>query len=950
MNIFKPFQLMQKQSVIEQNNQFYFVVSATLSFRLSDGSALLEMGAMGESIKAMGKNPVPDFGMPKPKAEYLVSGSYYALGGEAVRGDEVKVEFGTQSKTLYVFGDRSWQMGIPSKPELITQMPLDYSRAFGGSDYPKNPVGIGHQQEQLPNIENPHQLLTSASVNIVPAGLGPIDLSAEQKRRFQGTYDDSYLQKYYPGYPDDFDWHYFMSAAEDQWSKEYYVGDETYALHNLHPDQPLIKGKLPGFTARCFAQLAGKPELQEVALNLDTVWFFPGSDLGQLIWRGGFDVDDDEATSVKHLLLAYENQKDAPRDLLHYETAFAGLVSSKGSLLSQLSSDDLIPVDEKCALQILQDNALQDTEESAFEKNMDAKAKKMAALTSEKVDDAIKEMKSSMPADAPPQSHEMLDLEKMLKNPPPVQTDADVIELNKILEKILPGITAGDPKKLQLKGFTLDKIDEIMLAVDKFQQKKQAFATEQVEKATDEMRANVDQQMKTMDPESNEATKNLQESLAQLEMMDNPPPSPLPRIDASAILGELDQLSPQTMEAMQNLQTLKAMGGDDETTRQLEEMINQATQGPDQKRKDRMFEVEADFKLMYRDTAHFQVDGVSPHNNTLEERRQEFLDALSLGKPVRGQDWSCINLSGLQLDGVDLSDAYLEQVDLSGASLQNTNLSGAIMARAKLNSADFCGSNLENANLGAVSARGTNFADSDLSSATLSKGNFTNAIFTNAQLNAVEVLEIVIDKANFSGAEMDGFQFIEIEMQGVNFSSAQLPSVAFLQCHLSQCDFSSAHLPTSIWANCSLIQCSFNGALMTNACFTSTDPETGKLEQASFAGACLDRANFQGVDMQRADLSAASMIGANFSSANLYGANLSGAIAHNALFRKTILTNASLKKIDLREGSLAKAHMTGANISGANLYAVDFLRSTMGDTLFDGCNLDRTIIQHWRPS
>jgi uncharacterized protein YjbI with pentapeptide repeats len=42
--------------------------------------------------------------------------------------------------------------------------------------------------------------------------------------------------------------------------------------------------------------------------------------------------------------------------------------------------------------------------------------------------------------------------------------------------------------------------------------------------------------------------------------------------------------------------------------------------------------------------------------------------------------------------------------------------------------------------------------------------------------------------------------------------------------------------------------------------------------------------------------------------------------------------------------------MTGANISGANLYAVDFLRSTMGDTLFDGCNLDRTIIQHWRPS
>ena len=81
-----------------------------------------------------------------------------------------------------------------------------------------------------------------------------------------------------------------------------------------------------------------------------------------------------------------------------------------------------------------------------------------------------------------------------------------------------------------------------------------------------------------------------------------------------------------------------------------------------------------------------------------------------------------------------------------------------------------------------------------------------------------------------------------------------------------------------------------------------------------------------------------------------YGANLSNAVAHQAIFRKAILTNANLEKIDMREGSLSKVHMTGANICGANLYSVDFLRSTMGETLFNGSNLDNTIIQDWRPS
>ena len=129
---------MGEQTVIEQDNRFHLVVSASLGFRLSSGTTLLEMDTMSESIAAMGINPVPDFGMPKPKAEYLLSGRYFAPGGVAVRGGEVKVEFAGLTKSLYVFGDRNWEMGVPSQAELFSEMPLDYARAFGGASYSKS--------------------------------------------------------------------------------------------------------------------------------------------------------------------------------------------------------------------------------------------------------------------------------------------------------------------------------------------------------------------------------------------------------------------------------------------------------------------------------------------------------------------------------------------------------------------------------------------------------------------------------------------------------------------------------------------------------------------------------------------------------------------------------------------------------------------------------------------
>ncbi|MEA2695827.1 MAG: hypothetical protein QOI66_98 [Myxococcales bacterium] len=89
-----------------------------------------------------------------------------------MRGTQVRIAVGAHRKALTVFGDRRWARAgsqlVPSAPQDFVEMPLAYSRAYGGAtvhDYenvvwPDNPVGRGYYLSEaaadgkpLPNVE-----------------------------------------------------------------------------------------------------------------------------------------------------------------------------------------------------------------------------------------------------------------------------------------------------------------------------------------------------------------------------------------------------------------------------------------------------------------------------------------------------------------------------------------------------------------------------------------------------------------------------------------------------------------------------------------------------------------------------------------------------------------------------------------------------------------------------
>jgi len=309
MNVIRPLQISLNTQVLEQDRQFYFTASASLGINLQTGEALLDLNYLKDVFEAMGESPLPDMGMPKPRGEFLVSGNFFSPDHQPVTGGHVKVTLGSMEKSLYLFGSRKWRAGLPSTPDKFISMPLEYSKAFGGNGYENNPDGIGFNDGLLPCIEDPEHLVASKGDRPSPAGFSPLYPMLPQRMKYQGTYDQDYKHKYFPGYPKDHDWKYFLCAPRDQWATGYYTGNEAYGLYHMHPDIPAIEGALPGYFARCFIleNEDGKERFSELPLNLDTIWFFPEKMIGLLIFRGVTQVEDDEADAITHVLSARSN-------------------------------------------------------------------------------------------------------------------------------------------------------------------------------------------------------------------------------------------------------------------------------------------------------------------------------------------------------------------------------------------------------------------------------------------------------------------------------------------------------------------------------------------------------------------------------------------------------------------------------------------------------------------
>jgi hypothetical protein len=251
-----------------------------------------------------------DFVPFKAKADVLCAGKAYAPGGIPVTECLISFGVGTLNKTIRVIGDRQWKpvlgrfLAFKGRPKPFQSMVVSYDNAYGGKDagkpdgfrtYAFNPVGKGYSRRggglkglALPNLEDPKRRIGSWRNRPTPVSFGPVGRTWEPRIRYAGNYDKKWLKNRSPLLPEDFNEAFYNCAPEDQQMPGYLRGDEEVRVQNMHRQHPDFRCHLPGVRIRALLdrKMGTSNELEDITMNLDTLWVDMEALKLVLVWRG----------------------------------------------------------------------------------------------------------------------------------------------------------------------------------------------------------------------------------------------------------------------------------------------------------------------------------------------------------------------------------------------------------------------------------------------------------------------------------------------------------------------------------------------------------------------------------------------------------------------------------------------------------------------------------------
>lgn len=856
MRFHKPLKVPLLTRVLEVGPHRTLHVAALLAFPLDAPRALVDEVSFWASVTPLlGPAGVLDEGVSRARAEFLVAGSFHAPNGVPAQASHVRVRVGELQKRLSVLGNRHWVNGVPTAPEPVRAVPIDWAHAFGGPAYGKNPHGMGIELverggarvQPLPNVEPWGALLRAPSERPEPAGLGPMDVMFEQRRARAGTYGAEYVAEKRVGLASDHDPLLFNVAAPDQWAPGFWTGTETFELENLHPERSLVEGRLPGLEPRVFLTRrgpAGDEAWGELPMRCDVVWLFPGALLGVVLFHGSTPVAESDASDVTELLVGCD-VIGAPRPVDHFERAWRRRRDPDRARVALLSDSDLMPPRDSgvAANPPFPDIGQWTKSEGLLARNLHRGMlrNREAALQRARAEGA--------------------DVEALgLGDPPPAP--------------VFP-----DPEDLDAMAEEMEKLAEREAA-------ERARAEASVASAQDRARAALAAQGIDLD----EAVRDAHASA------DAGGP---PKLDAAKIIAEQERMAAEVGDA-----ALSARVRDPGFRSFLEEQQARAVSAyrasAHEQPPARPMTAEA------AELARVVVQTALDVSEPLDER--DFTGADFRGMNLRGGVFTRSLLEGADLREADLTDANLE-----GAVLARADLRGAILERARLKGANLGGANLGGARLGSADLREANLAKTavarasfercdlegadvmevdwdgvDLSGArllrvTFLKGRLARCRFGGAALEQVMFLECTLDESDFTGADLHRSSFIKSRGARVRFARAKLTEAVMIgDGEFPEADLRGAELHRSCLRKTGFRGARFDGARGTLTDLSECDAAEARFDQAELRGAMFHRTNLEGASLRGCNLLEALLMDARLPRADFTGAQLTRAVLTGA--------------------------------------------------------------------
>ncbi len=961
MRTLKPKQLSLLYKVYEEGGNCSLMIAVMGLFSFDKPSVILTEAQLWAQVgEILGKEAVVDMVMPKPKGEVIVAGKCYTPGGSPLVSSEVSVTMGPVKKKLLVHGDRFWKSktlwdfdATEAKP--FTEMEVSWENAFGGEGFDANTSGKGFPTEKmkageepwpLPNIEDPKEFIILPEDTPKPAAFLPAPIMTPDRMAKMGTFDRKWKKEKYPGFPQDMDWTYFNGTQPDQWWEGFFTGNEKFEISGMHPKKPKVGSILPEVAARVFITRKNSPKkTEELKTRLDTVWLFPESETGIVIFRAQANVKTDDAEDVADIMAGFEKMGQ-PKTGEHYDQTFKRWTHPEHAAVYQLKEEDLLAQNESVAASGLQ----QQIEEAVgidgiYAKKSRIKAQKELDEAKKKVEEQFKGIEDQW------KKYEIQMKELGLDVTKPDFKKPD-----------LPDKIPPTPKKMSM--------DEMI-----------AFATQDVDKVVAEKEAMVMAEKAKAEAQMKEklgAIKKSYESSINSIKQDR---NLAPHIPDEKLNFDFDEL-------VKEGQAKKKKGGQfitaDEITEKYKEQFKQLEnfENIDPETKKLVLENDPDFeknlktarekmevpdvekhakiaqedsKDTYKRYGHHYPPATPWDPDELKTLREKLLEGKARGESFAEWDLTGLDLSGLDLSGIDLNNAYLEGANLSNCNLVKANLTRTVLAKANLSGANLSGAKLRETNIGDANLTGVKIGAADLTGAIIEKSDCTGADFSGADFGGIDVDDLDMDSpillasvsfanvkmtgANLSGVSAKSALFMEADISGANFSDASLEKATFIKTNLQNANFTGANLLKTTVVESNADGANFSNAIIEEAAMVKDTSLNG----ANFRKATVLRSNFRGTGLAGADFREAILDESDFSECDMKKANLDLADATRARFQKTDLTGATIAYANLTEGLLQKTILDDADLTGSNLFGAEFIKAKMNDnTNFTEANLTRS--------
>ncbi len=794
-----------------------------------------------------------DFAYFKPKADLLLVGTCHPPGGTPIPVCHAVFQVGNKSVKLTVAGDRRWEKKLLSRsataPQPFRSMALRYENSYGGPGFVANPIGKGHEplrggqgQEiwQLPNIENPSQLIQNPKDRPFPAGFAPLSAKWHTRAGKLGSYGGSYRKTRWPWFPADFDYAYFNAAAPDMQVDGFLRGDEPLLFENLHPEHAKYESRLPGLRVRCFINRAGASEKQagnfeEVPMHLDTLWVDMASEKMVLLWRGVATVKSEEFEDVADVFIMDEPLAQPPASLEVCRQKF---------LQSQKEPEESVEEPPPPAAKPPQPTA---EELAAKEKQKLEMRRQMEAQVA-----AMYKNLGMDPAKLPPElkAKQAAMLDQMVEDDPAKASAMHEADMQNQLKTAM-----------SKSGLDPDNLPAISAKAHAEQIRFwESQGLSPVEMAGNPDLAKMSSLLGALLPKMGHNPEDLSPLIAQMK-----------QVRAKAGIPEPEAEKPPEALPVWTRQMVEQKVAQGETL---------AKQNLSQLDLSRLNLTGADFSGANLSNCNLKASTLARGNFTGAN-----LASTNMSE-VQGAE---ANFSKAALAGATLESANLKQADFTQANLAGANLTGATLDDALFEKAT-----LTDAVLTGVSARETLFAQADLSRAKFQQSKCPQADFTAATVNQTDFSNAALNEASFEKATGKQVNFANADVTKLRADKADFPDANLYQVQGTD----------SIWAAANLAGANMRFAQLSGATFTAAGLQGANCSAANLKTAKLNKANLTGAIMQQANLFRASFEKANLTLANLSGANAYGAEFLNAILQGLITdsaTNVKMTKLSASE-------------------------------------------------